>query len=162
VILFLYPHRQLLTLFVQESNCTSNDQCSTAVSIESLPYIDSSSTEFATAEDQADISSYGCVQLNRDQRLNWYKYTGAGKCVKLSVYAAFSPYMAVLDGDDCQSLNCKVEQIYSNTEMSFLAELDKVYWILVGGAGSYDIGAYSMVLKVSTPVYPCVNILVHS
>jgi hypothetical protein len=138
----------------ESSSCTSNDKCSTAASIASLPYLSSLPVPYSALEASNDTSvAVLCSQMDPKGKMKWYRFTGSANCVLLSTqFTGKYPEnnIAVLEGDTCGSLNCLIEPTgqYGTSNVHFTAEQDKSYWIVVGEPSFESIQNYSFLLRV--------------
>ena len=134
--------------------CAANDSCETATEVDALPALLVGSNEYASAENPR-TSVYSCGYLSSDSKTVWYKLRGSGTCVSVYMWASFSGVISVYRGSGCGSLFC--ESDYSDGEyyydqaprqVSFLAENETDYWILVGGSYGDAFGEFTLGIVV--------------
>jgi hypothetical protein len=123
---------------IDESTCTHNDQCSSALNTNASNYITSSSTKYATFSSTPNNPAQACYNtIEYKSKQLWYAGVGDGTCWSASVASDFSnPIIAVVaasgtdeedNDDECATSRC-------------VARLANGYYFGYGGGGYYHGG----------------------
>lgn len=142
-----------LTQF-QTRVCIDNFLCDNAISVAQLPFLDSSTNSFSKvlfgdAFETCRLWSY----LGPDVRAGWYRFTGTGRCVRITLWGSIGEkFLAVYLGDSCDALVCVTEQVRGNGILELRTDLGVDYWIHAGGTA---VGSYTLGILVSCSVRVC-------
>lgn len=131
---------------LKEVDCASNSVCSEATVVSAFPFVERSNNEFSPKLGGPNATYSPCG--NAESRGNWYEVTvDEDACIQILVQASFGIVTAVYDGS-CDSLNCLDAEIYSDGDFTFPASNSTTYYVMVGGAYSYDVGDYTLLMTV--------------
>jgi hypothetical protein len=136
--------------YIQVEQCQTNDECTNAALVGTLPYTDISTTEFSTSGGYETNSSLpNCIGILPGLRGNWYHVVAeSSTCLSASVKFPYSSGLYVYEGSDCNDLVCIVESFYSTGTVTWKTEEGKVYSILVGHDGASSSDEYLFTLLV--------------
>lgn len=136
----------------QDFESPSNDECSNAVLIDSVPAVIQGDTTGALsgASYTKGYSTYSVA------RAVWYKFIGHGKIIQLSLRDAdFDVRLVVYKGGNCTSFeladNLLLEE--KDTKATWAGDDGVEYIVMVGGETIGDIGPFNLNIEVSTGVF---------
>ncbi|MFK7983719.1 MAG: 3-coathanger stack domain-containing protein [Saprospiraceae bacterium] len=125
-----------------------NDVCTSAILIDETGMIEGSTLQATT-----DESGAICNSLRVGTKGVWYKFMGTGKMITFSTCLTetlFDTWIAVYSGD-CDALVCEAQNdnegactVANASELDFLAEKGKIYYILIGGVGVNTVGTFKL------------------
>jgi hypothetical protein len=144
----------LLLLLAQGGECPprpSNDRCTNATAIGSLPF--STTADISGARNVGvGSSASSCYGIAPSVRGVWYELDGDGSCVNVALLSNFPAGVAVYAGaSGCEDLTCAFlsENIqFGDSNYTFSTEAGQKYYILVGGNDN-DVGFFSLGVSVS-------------
>jgi hypothetical protein len=143
-------------LLVQGKECPlrpSNDACTNALAITSLPF--STTVDiFGARTVDAGSSASSCYLVDTFQYSKgvWYEVSGDGSCYTVSLRSQSSAVIAVYGGEGgCRELTCVTQNDVSqfgNVSSSFSTQANQTYYIFIGGY-EYNAGLVSFEVSVS-------------
>jgi hypothetical protein len=136
-------------------DCQANDDCTSAFPINSLPFVDVSTTRLSTSNGY-NSSAHSCNSLDPVLKSNWYQIVSESN-TRLSVSIGSGPAFAqlfVYKGNDCNALELVGEAVDDSTTVEWKSEEGKRYYISIGFQPS-ESSSYSeeYVLTVSIPLF---------
>jgi hypothetical protein len=91
----------------------------------------------------SDRNGLICSTITDYSAGNWYDIlVNNDACVSAYVSAPFNALTAIFEGDDCGSMTCLDESLFTTDGFKWVAKSNVNYKIFVGGMGPYGVGEY--------------------